>query len=90
MKKIFPAEKFHDQLGHSLQLNKLCEVKKKMHQAPCINMEDRQTLRFTKVKKNNKTKQIREKNKGIYTQSRLMREFHTFDVLAEDVLVKYI
>lgn len=28
MKKIFPAEGFHDQLGHSLQLNKLREVKK--------------------------------------------------------------
>ena len=62
-----------------------------MHQAPCINMKDRQTLRFTRVKKSNKTKQTNKgKNKGIYTQSRLMREFDTFDVLAEDVLVEYI
>lgn len=62
-----------------------------MHQAPCINMEGRQTLRFTKVKKSNKTKQTNKgKNKGIYTQSRLTHEFHTFDVLAEDVLVEYI
>lgn len=87
---MFPAENFHGQLGHSLQLNKLCEVKKKMHHAPCINMEDRQTLRFTKVKKSNKTNKQGKKNKGIYTQSRLTREFHTFDVLAEDVLVEYI
>lgn len=81
MKKIFPAERFHDQLGHSLQLNKLCEVKK-MHQAPCMNMEDRQLLDLPRLKRATK-----QRNKGVYTQSWLSCEFHTLDVLAEDVLV---
>lgn len=63
MKKNLSAERFHDQLGHSLQLNKLCEVKK-MHQAPCMNMEDRQLLDLSRLKR--ATKQTK-KQRGIHT-----------------------
>lgn len=46
--------------------------------------EDGQIVRFSKVKKKGQNKTNRKRNNGIYTQSRLPSEYHTWDVLTKD------